>query len=102
MGHTRRLSEEISLKETDHKFTHHKQTFMECLCTGAGDTFTILKKPVPVWKTSSIYTTNNIRHHMLHAKEKGQKVPEEATLRNVFRVIYMGTNIPNRILGRGV
>lgn len=25
---------------------------------------------------------------MLHAKEKGQKVPEEATLRNVFRVIY--------------
>lgn len=39
---------------------------------------------------------------MLHAKEKGQKVPEEATLRNVFRVIYMGTNIPNRILGRGV
>lgn len=75
---------------------------MECLCTGAGDTFTILKKPVPVWETRSIYITKNIRHHKLHTKEKGQKMPEAAVLRNVFRVLQMGTNIPKRISGRGV
>lgn len=98
MVHTRCLSEEISLKETDHKFTHHKQTFMECLCTGAGDTFTILKKPVPVWKTSSIYTTNNIRHHMLHAKEKGQKVPEESNAQKCIQSHIYGHKYPKQNL----
>lgn len=39
---------------------------------------------------------------MLHTKEKGQKMPEEAMLKNVFRVTQMGTNIPKRISGRGV
>lgn len=67
------------LKQTNHKYTHQKQTFIEYLWIETEVTFITPKKLALAYETRYIYIAEDIKHCTLHEIQEGS----ESTIRSI-------------------